>query len=67
MSKEGDDGGPLQQRKWSICMDSPHTASALQVPSLRSLDTLLCTTVSLLVHNCKEELRPFLDSYIQNL
>src|SRR6266536_836047 len=27
-SKEGDDGGPLQQRKRSICTDSPRTASA---------------------------------------
>ena len=35
-SKEGDDGGPLQQRKRSICTDSPRTASALQVSSLRS-------------------------------
>ena len=35
-SKEGDDGGPLQQRKRSICTDSPCTASALQVPSIRS-------------------------------
>ena len=35
-SKEGDDGGPLQQHKWSICTDSPCTDSALQGPSLRS-------------------------------
>ena len=35
-SKEGDDGGPLQQRKRSICTDSPCTDSALQGPSLRS-------------------------------
>ena len=34
-SKKGDDGGPLQQRKRSIYTDSPCTASALQVPSLR--------------------------------
>ena len=34
--KEGDDGGPLQQHKWSIYTDSPCAASALQVPSLRS-------------------------------
>ena len=36
MSKEGDDGGPLQQRKLSICTDSPCTDSALHGPSLRS-------------------------------
>ena len=35
-SKEGDDGGPLQHRKRSICTDSPCTDSALQGPSLRS-------------------------------
>ena len=35
-SKEGDDGGPLQQRKRSICTDSPCTDSALQGPSLCS-------------------------------
>ena len=35
-SKEGDDGGPLQQRKRSICTDSSCTDSALQGPSLRS-------------------------------
>ena len=35
-SKEGDDGGPLQQHKRSICTDSPCTDSALQGPSLRS-------------------------------
>ena len=31
-----DDGGPLQQRKRSICTDSPCIDSALQGPSLRS-------------------------------
>ena len=35
-SKEGDDGGPLQKCKRSICTDSPCTDSALQGPSLRS-------------------------------
>ncbi|XP_048568894.1 uncharacterized protein LOC125549539 [Triticum urartu] len=35
-SKEDDDGGPVHQCKRSICTDSPCSASALQVPSLRS-------------------------------